>query len=130
MSHFELLAPLRCGSGSNPMKGEEEKEMEFYDLSSLYRRDKTEYRETRNSTTATLVLLRSRSTAPIHGSNILRPHPTDGRALYTYREKSPLAQLHDCVYFIHEIGALPLFSTMFGYIWQSVSTAGGTCSRE
>ena len=30
-----------------------------------------------NSTTATLVVLRDRSTAPIHGTEILRPHPTD-----------------------------------------------------
>ena len=35
------------------------------------------FRETWNSTTATLVLLRARSTAPIHGVDILRPHPTD-----------------------------------------------------
>ena len=35
------------------------------------------YRETWISTTATLVLLRARSTAPIHGIAILRPHPSD-----------------------------------------------------
>ena len=69
--------------------------MEFYDLSALYRlfkslyshiyrayrgnKGETEfgYRETWNSTTATPVLLRSRSTAPIHGIAILRPHPSD-----------------------------------------------------
>ena len=33
--------------------------------------------ETWSSTTVTLVLLRGRSTAPIHGTYILRPHPTD-----------------------------------------------------
>jgi len=47
----------------------------------MYRGEKGEtefgYRETWNSTTATLVLLRDRSTAPIHGIAILRPHPTD-----------------------------------------------------
>ena len=36
-----------------------------------------EYRETWNSTTVTLVLLRARSTTPIHGIAILRPHPLD-----------------------------------------------------
>ena len=35
------------------------------------------YRDTWNSTTATLVLLRARSMAPIHGIAILRPNPTD-----------------------------------------------------
>ena len=48
---------------------------------SMYRRreGKTEigYRETWNSKTVTLVLLRARSTAPIHGIAILRPHPSD-----------------------------------------------------
>ena len=34
-------------------------------------------RETWNSTTATLVLLRTRSTALIHGTDVLRPHPMD-----------------------------------------------------
>ena len=35
------------------------------------------YRDTWNSTTATLVLLSARSTAPIHGSDILRPMDYD-----------------------------------------------------
>ena len=35
------------------------------------------YRDTWNSTTATLVLLRARSKGPIHGIAILRPHPSD-----------------------------------------------------
>ena len=74
---------------------EEEEEQEFYDLSALYRLFKSSYshiyrayrgkkgeteigyRDTWNSTTATLVLLRARSTAPIHRSDILRPHPMD-----------------------------------------------------
>ena len=74
---------------------EEEEELELYDLSSLYRlfkslhshiyrayrgkKEETEigYRDTWNSTTATMVLLRARSTALIHGTNILHPHPVD-----------------------------------------------------
>ena len=62
--------------------------MEFYDLSALYRLFKSlyshiyrayrgkkgetvfGYRETWNSTTATLVLLRARSKAPIHETDI------------------------------------------------------------
>ena len=74
---------------------EEEEELEFYDLSALYRLFKSLYsdmycayrgkkgeieigcRETWNSTTVTMVLLRARSTAPIHGIAILRPHPSD-----------------------------------------------------
>ena len=70
-------------------------ELEFYDLSALYivysshyihtfrmyrgKKEETKigYRETWNSTTATLVLLRARSTAPIHGIAMLRPHPKD-----------------------------------------------------
>ena len=35
------------------------------------------YRKTLNSTTVTLVLLRARSIAPIHGIAVLRPHPSD-----------------------------------------------------
>ena len=83
---------LKCGFVHDR---EEEEELEFYDLSalyrlfeslyihifSMYRRKKGEteigYRETWNSTTATLVLLRARSTAPIHRIAILRPHPSD-----------------------------------------------------
>ena len=70
-------------------------ELELYDISALYRlfkslyshiycafrvkkgETKFGYRETWNSTTATLVLLRARSTAPIHGIAILRPFPSD-----------------------------------------------------
>ena len=36
-----------------------------------------ESRETYNSTIATLVLLRARSTVPIHGTDVLRPYPMD-----------------------------------------------------
>ena len=47
----------------------------------MYRGKKGEteigYRKTWNSTTVTLVNLRARSTAPIHGIAILRPHPSD-----------------------------------------------------
>ena len=47
----------------------------------MYRGKKGEtefgYRETWNYTTATLVILPARSTAPIHGIAILRPHPSD-----------------------------------------------------
>ena len=74
---------------------EEEEELEFYDFSALYwlfksfyshidraykgTKGETEfgYRETWNSTTATLVLLRALRTAPIHGIAILRAHLTD-----------------------------------------------------
>ena len=35
------------------------------------------YRATWNSTTATLVLLRAWSRVPIHGTDILHPHPMD-----------------------------------------------------
>ena len=35
------------------------------------------YRETWNSTTVTLVLLRPRSKGSINGTDILRPHPTE-----------------------------------------------------
>ena len=74
---------------------DKEEELQFYDLSALHvyrlfkslyshivhirKKGYTEigYRETWNSTTATLVLLRVLSKAPIHGINILRPHPTD-----------------------------------------------------
>ena len=70
-------------------------ESELYDLSALYRlfkslyshiyrayrgqKGETEfgYRETWHSTTATLVLVRAWSTAPIHGIALLRPHPSD-----------------------------------------------------
>ena len=69
----------------------EEEELEFYDLSALVKviictfsmhrgkKGETEfrYRETWNSTTAVLVLLRARGKAPIHGIAILRPHPSD-----------------------------------------------------
>ena len=43
------------------------------------KKGKTEigYRETWNSTTSTLVLLRARGTAPIYETDILRPHPMD-----------------------------------------------------
>ena len=34
-------------------------------------------RETWNSAKVTLVLLRARSTSPIHGADSLRPHPSD-----------------------------------------------------
>ena len=72
---------------------EEEEELEFYDLSILYRlfksfylhsyraysgkKGETEigYRDTWNTTTVTLVLFRARSKAPIHGTDMLRPHP-------------------------------------------------------
>ena len=74
---------------------EEEEELDVYDLSELYRlfkslyshmyrvyrgkkrRDRIWNRETWNSPTGTLVILRARSTAPIHRTDILRPHPTD-----------------------------------------------------
>ena len=63
--------------------------MELCDLSALDRPFKSlyshiyigeteiRYRETCNSTRATLVLLRAWSKAPIHGTDVLRPHPTD-----------------------------------------------------
>ena len=69
--------------------------MELHDLSALYRlftshhihtcsmyrgkKGEAEigYRETWNSTTVTLVLLRARITAPIHRIAILRPNPSD-----------------------------------------------------
>jgi len=47
------------------------------------------YRETWNSTTATLILLRARSAAPIHGIDILRAHPrlTMMNTMDIYNEK-------------------------------------------
>ena len=45
-------------------------------IKEINERQKIGYRETWNSTTVTLVLWRARSTAPIHGIAILRPHPT------------------------------------------------------
>ena len=45
------------------------------------------YRETWNSTTATLVLLRTRGTAPIHGIAILRPHRTMMKTMDICNEK-------------------------------------------
>ena len=74
---------------------EEEEEFELYDLSALYRLFKSLYshmyrayrgmkgeteikhRETWNSITAPLVLIRARSKASIHGTDILHPHPVD-----------------------------------------------------
>ena len=73
----------------------EEEDYELYDFSALYmllkslylhmyrayRGEKggTEigYKRTWNSTTTTLVLVRARSKAPIHGTDNLRPHPTN-----------------------------------------------------
>ena len=69
--------------------------MECYDVSALYRlfkslyshiyqayrgkKGETEfgYIETWNYIITTLVLLLARGTAPIHGTNVLRPQPTD-----------------------------------------------------
>ena len=64
---------------------EEEEELEFsshyINTFSIYRGRKGEtdigYRHTWNSTTATLILVRARRTAPIHRIAILRPHPSD-----------------------------------------------------
>ena len=73
----------------------EEEKLELYDHSAIYKlfkslyshiyhsyrgkKGETEigYRETCNSTTVTLVLVRARSKPPIHGTDILRPNPTD-----------------------------------------------------
>ena len=48
------------------------------------------YREAWNTTTATLVRLRDRITAPIHGTDILRPHPTDeARNIESFLKDTP-----------------------------------------
>ena len=51
------------------IKVEGEEELEFYGLSALYMLFKSSY--------SYIYRVRARSTAPIHETYILRPHPTD-----------------------------------------------------
>ena len=76
---------------SHTFQNRRREELQSYDLSALkslyshiyrvYRGKKGEtefgYSETWNSTTATLVLLHAWSKAPIHGTDILCPHPME-----------------------------------------------------
>ena len=80
----QLEEQIVPGSESATFRNQTDNYLSWYSNPSGEEKGETKigYRETRNSTTATLVILRVRSKAPIHGIDLLRPHLTDDDAYY------------------------------------------------